>query len=278
MKNNHAPVLWAIKMIKESKRTLSSALVISSIIVLAGCGKEPPSDTIRKAYYPPVIDVVVPEPFEFIDPRDGMTYQAARIGDQTWMIQNLAYLPSVSPSSDTSSTERHYYVYGNEDSSVEMAKAMENYARYGVLYNWEAARISCPSGWHLPSDEEWTVLTDYLIQSGYGYGSNRYSIGKAMASVSGWDITSDFGTVGNIQSNNNGSRFNAIPAGMRVDGDHGGVYVGLGYNAGFWSSTEMGSTGAWGRSLEAGSDEIAHMGTSRIFGLTVRCVKDIPQR
>ncbi|MFA5229367.1 MAG: FISUMP domain-containing protein, partial [Candidatus Paceibacterota bacterium] len=59
-------------------------------------------------------------------------------------------------------TDPYYYVYGYDGTDVGAAKATANYLTYGVLYNWHAALTSCPPGWHLPSFDEWTVLTDYL--------------------------------------------------------------------------------------------------------------------
>lgn len=84
---------------------------------------------------------------------NGRTYACKRImGEIAWMIENLAYLPSVSPSATGSDSTPLYYVYGYEGSGVIAAKATENYKKYGVLYNLEAAKTACPPGWHLPSD------------------------------------------------------------------------------------------------------------------------------
>ena len=112
----------------------------------------------------------------FIDSRDGNEYNWVQIGDQIWMAENLKYLPSVVGSGTGSETTPYYYVYGYNGTNVADAKATDNYATYGVLYNWTAAMDGeassttnpsgiqgvCPAGWHLPSDAEWTELTDYL--------------------------------------------------------------------------------------------------------------------
>ncbi len=104
----------------------------------------------------------------FTDSRDGNVYKFVKIGTQTWMAENLAYLPSVVGSATGSETTPYYYVYGYDGTSVTAAKATSNYTTYGVLYNWPAAMGGfsssssnpsgvqgvCPAGWHLPSEAE----------------------------------------------------------------------------------------------------------------------------
>src|SRR5690554_404167 len=116
------------------------------------------------------------------DARDNQTYRIVTIGSQTWMAENLKYLPSVVGPWTGSQTTPHYYVYGYNGTDVNVAKATDNYATYGVLYNWTAAMDGeassttnpsgvqgvCPAGWHLPSDAEWTELTDYLTSDAGG--------------------------------------------------------------------------------------------------------------
>lgn len=112
----------------------------------------------------------------FTDPRDGNVYKTIQIGNQIWMAENLKYLPSVVGYETGSVTYPYYYVYGYNGTNISDAKATENYATYGVLYNWSAVmggamnsnnnpsgvRGVCPEGWHVPSEAEWTELTDFL--------------------------------------------------------------------------------------------------------------------
>src|SRR5690554_382234 len=130
----------------------------------------------------------------FIDSRDGNEYNWVQIGDQVWMAENLAYLPSVNMVADGSedAAGSYYYVYGYDGTNVADAKATANYNTYGVLYNWPAAMNGtassttnpsgiqgvCPAGWHLPSDAEWTELTDYLGETGAGAGGGTGAGGK----------------------------------------------------------------------------------------------------
>ena len=106
----------------------------------------------------------------FTDARDGTHYDAVKIGNQVWMAENLKYLPSVVGPATGSETAAYYYVYDYDGTDVMAAKATANYTTYGVLYNWPAAMNACPTGWHLPSDAEWTELTDYLGGSGVAGG------------------------------------------------------------------------------------------------------------
>jgi uncharacterized protein (TIGR02145 family) len=114
-------------------------------------------------------DVDGPVYGSFTDTRDGHVYKTVTIGNQVWLAENLAYLPAISPSSAGSETEPYYYVYDYEGTDMASAKNNANYATYGVLYNWTAAMVACPPGWHLPTDAEWTELENYLIANGYNY-------------------------------------------------------------------------------------------------------------
>lgn len=140
----------------------------------------------------------------FTDPREReAVYKWVRIGDQIWMAENMAYLPTVSPSSEgmaQSNTPRNY-VYGYESNSVIDARATDNFKTYGVLYNWPAAVASCPDGWHLPSDEEWKVLKG-SVDSQYGVGDPEWELtryqgldaGSNLRAVSGWRLGDCQGT------------------------------------------------------------------------------------
>lgn len=131
---------------------------------------------------------VFPDPEEFTDSRDGNTYRYVTIGNQTWMIDNLAFLPDVSPSEEGSESIPHYYVYDYQGNDVTTAKQAEEYSKYGVLYNWEAAMQASPEGWHLPTDSEWQELYDYmenevgvhLLHRSEG-GTNHYGFSAILA-------------------------------------------------------------------------------------------------
>ena len=205
------------------------------------------------------------------DPRDWNTYKYKTIGTQTWMIENLAYLPEVNHPDNGSDVDPCYYVYGYEGTSISVAKTADNYDKYGVLYNWAAAKTACPEGWDLPSDEEWTILTNYLENNGFGYGGSGSDIGKSMASISGWMSSSSAGEVGNDQGSNNSSGFNAFPGGNR---SYGGGFHGLGSSALFWSSSPVGSSYAWRRDLGGNRGGVYRGSNTRRYGFSVRCLQN----
>jgi uncharacterized protein (TIGR02145 family) len=188
------------------------------------------------------------------------------------MAENLAFLPTVSPSSATSNTISYYYVYGYEGTNVNSAKATENYATYGVLYNWPAAMSGavssssnpsgvkgvCPNGWHLPSAVEWTTLTNYL-------GRENVAGGKMK----------EIGTIHWISPNTgatNSSGFTALPSGFRSSA---GNFYNISNDGRWWSSTEYSTSNAWYRRLNYSHEDV-HPSSyyDNEGGFSVRCVKD----
>jgi uncharacterized protein (TIGR02145 family) len=190
------------------------------------------------------IDGVLANSGTFTDARDGRIYSWVKICDKTWMAENLAYLPTVSPSAEGSDASPHYYVYGYEGSSVSDAKATSEYSTYGVLYNWPAAQTAAPAGWHIPDDNEFLTLLDCL-----GGGVNAYNnliIG---------------GTTG----------FNANFPGIR---NHIGGFFGIDYYCDLQTSVENYGIGVCVFDLNIG-DRYAYVGSDRkARGFSVRCVKD----
>ncbi len=201
-------------------------------------------------------------PNTFKDKRDGKVYKTVTIGDQVWMAENLAYLPSVVGQGTGSEDEGHtsdpyYYVFGFDGTNVTAAKATTNYTKYGVLYNWTAALSACPDGWHLPSDVEWTQLTDYLAGESVAAGKMKE------AGTNHWSSPNTGAT--------NESGFTALPGGCRYDG---GAFGLIGRYGDWWSSTEYNTNGAWERDLYYNTTIVATFGFPKDYGLSVRCLRD----
>jgi len=154
--------------------------------------------------------------FTFIDSRDNHEYKWVKIENQTWMAENLAFLPTLSsPITDTLEVPC-YYVYGYNGTDLNMAKANPNYIKYGVLYDWSAALTACPAGWYVPSDAEWQQLEMELGMTTFNLEEiNTFERGDTqgtqLKSTSGWN---------NNGNGTNNSGFSGFPGGYRfIDGN-----------------------------------------------------------
>jgi len=203
----------------------------------------------------------------FTDARDDHIYGYTTIGTQTWMAQNLAYMNSVSTPVESSSTSRHFYVYGYEGNDIQEARKTDNYHTYGVLYNWVSARSRCPAGWKLPTDSDWKILEEFLEMT------------EADADKTGWRFSGDVG--GKLRSTDlwapsnyqglDSEHFTAQPGGKReVDGVFK-LQTEFGY---FWTRTANGTPDAWARSLWFSVGAVNRYSADRSSGFSVRCVKD----
>lgn len=214
---------------------------------------------------------------------DGNIYNTLALGSQCWMAENLRtrHYSNGTPIDlgTTTSTITPYRYYPAGDSA--------NVGTYGYLYNWMAvmngtsssetnpSRVQgvCPTGWHVPSDAEWTELETFVSsQSQYvcNYQNLSY-IGKALASTTGWSSsTSTACGVGTTQSTNNATGFNAMPAGnYYATGGNG-----FGYYANFWTTTEATSGNAYSYNLSYTSPSLNRNTSGEASGFSVRCVED----
>lgn len=218
---------------------------------------------------------------------DDQNYPIVQVGSQWWMAKNLAYLPSVSPASSVSNTEKHYYVYGYNGIDASIAKATDNFNTYGVLYNWPAimngsgssndnpsgVRGICPEGWHLPSHAEWTQLENYMIANGFNYdGTTKDNkIAKSLAATILWKEPSLTGDVGTDLSLNNKSGFSALPGGHRYNF---ASFDALGYLGCWWACTETYPNIAWCRVMTCFYNKSIGETNYKECGFSVRCIKD----
>jgi uncharacterized protein (TIGR02145 family) len=214
--------------------------------------------------------------------QDGNSYDYLTYGNQVWTVENaemVTYrdgtpIPQVTDDTEWESLTTGAWCYYDNDSTK------------GRLYNWYAVigihdndpntanKKFAPEGWHVPTDAEWTTLENYLIANGYNYDSSttENKIGKAMASTTGWNSSTNTGAPGNEQSLNNSSSFNAFPEGDRGLG--GGSFGGEGGNAIFWSSTEFDTDSAWDRYLYSVSSNLYRNNFGKHYGFSVRFVRD----
>ena len=229
------------------------------------------------------------------------TTKSVKIGTQTWTTENLNV-----------STFRNGYPIMEAKTNEEWNQANENKqpawcyyendpkngAKYGKLYNWYAVndpRGLAPAGWHVPSDAEWTILSDFL--------GGESTAGKKMKSLSGWNsyTSGDSKTCPNCASWNeeyrkkvpchtckdsrsvsaptithsgngtNSSAFSGLPGGSRY---FSGNFYYIGSFGYWWSSTE-GSTGYAGLRFLGHNDGLLNRdGSDKGEGLSVRCLRD----
>jgi uncharacterized protein (TIGR02145 family) len=177
---------------------------------------------------------------------DGNTYTTTRIGSQIWMAENLKTTrysngdtikttPLPTTDIEIEIMPQYQWAYDGDE---------QNVATYGRLYTWFVAadaRNVCPDGWHVPTDAEWSELTDYLINSDYGFGNGymRMDVAKSLSSDSSWIYDETPGSPGNEQPAKKITKFNAIPAGCRLED---GNFHKAGYYANWWTSTEGGAS------------------------------------
>ena len=186
-------------------------------------------------FYSNCIFRVIIQDSRFVDKRDGKKYEMVKIGSQTWMAENLNY-----------NTRSGSWCYDNNSG---------NCAKYGRLYDWETAKKVCPSGWHLPTDAEWTRLTDNLGGEG--------EAGKKIKTISGWDSNGN-GT--------NSSGFAGLPGGSR---GINGPFDSIGSDGYWWSSSQARSSLAWYRAMSYSDGEVGRgSGANEQSGFSVRCLRD----
>ena len=212
---------------------------------------------------------------------DGNTYDYITYGTQVWTVDNAAMvtyrdgtpIPQVTGATEWSNLTTGAWAYYDNDSTK------------GKLYNWYAIvgihdtdpdtpnKEFAPEGWHVSSDAEWTTLEEYLIANDYNYDGTTTGnkIAKSIASTTGWNTSTDLGAVGNDQSLNNSSGFNAFPEGNR---DDSGSFLNEGSNAIFWSSTETSTSYAWNRDLYLNNSYLSRDPPNEQNGFSVRFVRN----
>ena len=178
------------------------------------------------------------------DSRDGKNYKTVKIGNLTWMAENLNY--------DNSATAT-----GSIDSSFCYDGIPANCTKYGRLYQEYAATAVCPEGWRLPTADDWRDLTNAVKEE---FGDNNGSL----RAVGEWENT----IFGDNVTATNASGFSALPAGYRAKT---GEYDGQGTKAYFWGEDNMNHY-AWILSNQYDLDKESLI--RGYFAYSIRCVKD----
>ncbi|MCQ2098313.1 MAG: hypothetical protein MJY87_10290 [Fibrobacter sp.] len=206
------PVKLKVNETVAYKHSISSAIPSSSSKVIPGSDRE--SSGAKGSAY-------------FTDSRDGQRYKTVKIGNQVWMAENLNYKTNGS------------CCYENDEGMCK---------KYGRLYSWYAAKSACPSGWHLPNDNEWNALWTAVG------GSSTAGIKLKSKSMNGSD---SFG-------------FAVLPAGAR----RYGYFYDEGVYAYFWSSSEDDSKYAYLWDFNYDGDDVNRYGYNKYNGFSVRCLRN----
>ena len=190
----------------------------------------------------------------------GNGYNTVKIGEQCWLRENLrstkyndgTNIPNITNNTTWASLTTPAYCWYNNDYSIYGSI-------YGALYNWYAVNTGklCPVGWHVPSDAEWTQLTDYL-------GGESIAGDKLKEAGNSHWFSQNFGAT-------NESCFTALPGGIRV---YDGAFY---YNGvhGYWLSTSEDETiYIWVRELSYSESNAIRTKSNKELGNSVRCVKD----
>jgi uncharacterized protein (TIGR02145 family) len=198
----------------------------------------------------------------FVNDSDGNTYNVIKIGDQVWMAENLrttryndgTAIPLVTDVTAWINLTTPAYCLSNND--------IGNKPVYGALYTWYTVKTGklCPSGWHVPTDAEWTILENHL-------GGITVAGGKMK------ETGTEHWLAPNTDANNEAG-FTARPGGWR-DGVTG-AFTTLGVAGMWWTSQETSPDRPYWREIYYNSGIIyPKSGGDPSFGLSIRCIKDL---
>jgi len=252
---------------KPLQRLFSSCLAIAAIMIVISCNPDdeatntsggsgnsvgPPDET--SEWRNPNLD------YGSVTDQDGNNYATIEIGTQEWMAENLRTtkyangdpIPNVTDSAQWSNLTTGAWAHYENDSQFEVP--------YGKLYNWYTVadpRNVCPTGWHVPTDAEWTVLTDYL-------GGEAVAGGKMKSTgTEHWQSP-------NVNATNE-SGFTGVPCGSRF---YNGIFGYVNNVGTFWSSSQDTSIHAINRLLYFNNELVDKYYGVNTVGLAVRCVRN----
>ena len=222
---------------------------------------------------------------------DGNEYSTVKIGNQCWMKENLKSMhysdgTEIPLGTDSSKTIGYRYYPDNDSSTV---------SSLGYLYNWHAVvrggsvgttsvvQGVCPTGWHVPSQDEFTQLKEFVkSKEEYRCNDNQWSIGKALADSVLWLSYSLECVVGNNLSANNATGFSARPTGYYRTNfqNYTGVwhYGSRNFSTAYWASntSTSNSNNAYYLSISSSTNNMGGSPTtdSKWCANSVRCLKD----
>jgi uncharacterized protein (TIGR02145 family) len=224
------------------KFCISVSIIAALIIISVSCKKDPETPP------EPVFDI------------DGNVYKTVKIGTQVWMAENLKTTRFNDGTNITQVTDSvawrnlitpAYCLYNKNDTVYKRI--------YGILYNGftiDSGKL-CPTGWHVPDNEDWQLLKAFITDS-LSVGGKLKESGTAH-----WKTPN--------KGANNNSGFSALPAGVRY---FEGSYTAIHTFTGFWSASYSSPGDYWYLSLYYGDAKAPMNSVSKKYGLSIRCLKD----
>jgi uncharacterized protein (TIGR02145 family) len=196
--------------------------------------------------------------FGSVNDIEGNIYETVLIGNQWWTAENLRTSSYANGEPMLNVTDTTAWLQLNSGAWCNYSNNVANDTVYGKLYNWYSTvdpRGLCPTGWHVPTDDEWTILTNEL-------GGLDIASGK-MKSLSLWNAPNTGAT--------NESGFSALPGGSRPGN---GLFYFIVLYGHWWCSSESSPTIAWGYSASHDNGFAIRFGSFKQDGASVRCLKD----
>ncbi len=208
---------------------------------------------------------------------EGNQYKTVLIGSQCWMAENLKTtiyrdgnpIPNVTNGNEWTSLETGAYAWYDNDI------AWKEY--YGALYNWYTVNDSsglCPSGWHVPDDDEWTIMIDFIGGVDLPHGNELKTCRQVYSPLEGDCNTSQHPRwyQNNTHFGTDKYGFSGLPGGYRYFG--GGSFSYLEKVGTCWSSSEGSSSSTFGTMLGYDNGSITRMLYYKQYGFSVRCIRD----
>lgn len=232
------------------KKTLMLLFTALVIIGISSCKKDKDDDDDDDDNTPVVLDPITDI--------DGNSYKIVKIGSQTWMAENLKTTRYSNGDSIPITEDNLQWKQGVNGVSCYYENNIANRDTFGMLYNYHAmkdARNACPTGWRVPTTNDWVALIEYL-------GGNAVA-GQKLKATTGWDGETGIGA--------NIGGFTAYPAGLR---NQNGGFNYKGRYAYFWTSTELDADNAWVYNIDRGVAEIYVYDEVKLYGHSCRCIKN----
>jgi len=271
--------VWASNVITISGTPTASGTFNYTIPLTGGCGSVNATGGITVTPAAPFTCGI-----STVSDIDGNPYNTKLIGTQCWTTTNLKVTKyndgTLIPDSTTSTSNPWAPASGARTGyyDVSVVSLSDYVGTFGFLYNWYAATDSrkiCPTGYHVPTDAEWTIMIQALDPSQLVNSTNVLTFTGSQSALAG-TVMKSISTLWNVATppspGTNTSGFSGLPGGYR---NTNGSFASIRDYAFFWSATEYDASGAWYRVLLNNSGNLNRTKLfNKSFGASVRCLRD----